>query len=186
MKTRYLILIFLIPVVFIACGGESIEYQKALDEEETVIPDQLANLIKVVFFEDVWTKAILTSDKAEIYFDSQQTKLIGNVIVEYFSKSSGQRLSKITADSAFIDDNSKDMIAYGNVVVWSDSANVKLETSILHWNNDKLIVFTNEAIKVTSSSEVIDGYGFESDLNFSYYKIYKVSGIKYEKISYSR
>lgn len=186
MKIIFLILIFLLPVVFIACGGDSIEYQKALDEEAMVKPNQLANLIKVVFFEDEWTKAILTSDKAEIYFDSQQTKLIGNVIVEYFSKFSGQRLSILNADSASIYDNTKDMIAWGNVVVISDSANVKLETSKLHWNNDKQIVFSNEKIIITTPSEVIDGYGFESDLYFSYFKIFKVSGVKYEKISHSR
>lgn len=186
MKIRYLILIFLLPIVFTACGGDSIEYQKALEEEATVKPDQLANFIKVNFFEDEWTKAILTSDRAEIYFNSQQTKLIGNVVVEYFSKFSGKRLSKLTSDNASIDDNTKDMIAWGKVVVWSDSAKVKLETSRLNWSNDKQIVFTNEAIKVTTPSEIINGYGFESDLNFSYYKIIKVSGVKYEKVSDSR
>lgn len=185
---KYFIKILPLSLLFslFACGGSSIEFQKALEEESSVKPDQLAYLIKVHFFEDDWTKAILTADRAEIYFNTNQTKLIGNVVVQYFSKFSGKRLSILSADNASIDDGTKDMIAWGNVVVFSDSANVKLETSKLHWSNDKQIVFTNEPIKVTSPSEIINGVGFESDLNFSYYKIFKVSGIKYEKISDSR
>lgn len=177
-QLKYVILITIIPIVFLGCGGDSIEYQKALEEESSIKPDQLANFIKVNFYEDSWTKAVLTSDRAEIYFGSQQTHLIGNVVVEYFSKNSGKRLSKLTADKATIDDNTKDMIATGNVVVWSDSARVKLETTKLQWSNDRQIVYTNEFIKVTTPSEIINGYGFESDLSFSYYKILKVSGIK--------
>lgn len=177
-KLKYLIRIFIIQFAFLACGGDSIEYQKALEEESSIKPDQLASFIKVNFYEDSWTKALLTSDLAEIYFGSQQTQLIGNVVVEYYSKFTGKRLSKLTADKATIDDNTKDMIATGNVVVWSDSARVKLETTKLQWSNDRQIVYTNEFIKVTTPSEVINGYGFESDLRFSYYKIIKVSGIK--------
>jgi hypothetical protein len=70
------------------------------------------------------------------------------------------------------------MMAIGNVVVWSDSAKVKLETSKLQWSNSRQIVYTNESVKVTTPSEIINGYGFESDLSLSYYKIIKVSGIK--------
>ncbi len=178
MKISHFILTFLIPLVFVACGGDSIEYQKALEEEASVKPDQLANFIKVLFYEDEWNKATLTADRAEIYFNSHQTHLIGNVVVETFSKFSGKRLSKLNADKAIIDDNTKDMFAEGNVIVWSDSNQVKLETSKLQWSNDRQIFFTNEAIKISTPSEIINGYGFESDLNFSFYKILKVSGIK--------
>jgi len=169
---------FLVNLFLFSCGGDAIEYQKALEEESGIKPDQLANLIKVIFYENEWTKAILTADRAEIYFEAQQTHLIGNLTVEYFSKFSGQRLSRLTADKAVVDDNTKDMMAIGNVVVWSDSAKVKLETSKLQWSNSRQIVYTNESVKVTTPSEIINGYGFESDLSLSYYKIIKVSGIK--------
>lgn len=177
-KIKNIISILLFQIIFFACGGDSIEYQKAIEEEASIKPDQLANFIKVNFYEDTWHKAILTADRAEIYFESQQTQLIGNVVVEYFSQYTGRRLSKLNADKATVDDNSKDMVAMGNVVVWSDSAKVKLETSKLQWSNEKQIVFTNEFIKVTTPTEIINGYGFESNLSFSYYKILKVSGIK--------
>lgn len=160
------------------CWDSTIEYQQALKEDAQIKPDQLANSITVNFFENNWTKAILTADRAEIYQSTQQTHIIGNVVVEYFSKTSGKRLSRLSCDSAIVDDNTKDMQALGNVVVFVDSSNIKLQTSKLFWNNEKQIVNTNEFITITTPNETIYGYGFESDLNFSFYKIYKVSGIK--------
>lgn len=174
----FILIISVINLFLWNCGSDSIEYQKALEEEAGIKPNQLANLIKVFFYENDWTKAILTADRAEIYFEAQQTQLIGNVVVEYFSKFSGKRLSRLTADKAIINDNTRDMMAEGNVIVWSDSAKVKLETTKLYWSNERQIVHTNEFIKVTTPSEIINGYGFESNLDLSYYKILKVSGIK--------
>ncbi|OGU56082.1 MAG: LPS export ABC transporter periplasmic protein LptC [Ignavibacteria bacterium GWF2_33_9] len=153
-------------------------YQKALKEDAKITADQIANNISVVFFDSTWTKAILKADRAEIYTTEKRTEIIGNVKVEYFSKITGNRLSILTCQEATVDDQTKNMEARGNVVVFSDSALVKMETSKLYWDNVNALIHTNENIVITTRRETIRGKGFESNLDLSNYKIYKVSGIQ--------
>lgn len=153
-------------------------YQKALKEDSKIKADQIANNIRVVFFDSTWTKAVLKADRAEIYSNEFRTEIIGNVKLEYYSKKSGSRMSLLTCTQATVDDKTKNMTAFGNVVVFSDSARVKLETYKLYWDNSKELIHTNEFIVITTPRETIRGYGFESKLDLSNYKIYKVSGIQ--------
>jgi LPS export ABC transporter protein LptC len=153
-------------------------YQKALKEDSKIIADQVANNISVIFFDSTWTKAILKADRAEIYTNEFRTEISGNVKLEYFSKKTGSRMSVLTCNKAIVDDKTKNMTAEGNVVVFSDSAGVKLETTRLHWDNQKELIYTKEYIVITTPRETIRGFGFESKLDLSNYKIYKVSGIQ--------
>ncbi len=101
----------------------------------------------------------------------------GGLRLELFNKS--QALTTwLIADSARIDDNSHDMYAFGNIVVFSDSTNTRLETSFLHWSHSQQKFFSNVFVRITSPSEIIEGFGFESDQHLKNYKIYKVSGVK--------
>ena len=153
-------------------------YQQALKEDAKITADQIANHITVVFFDSTWTKAILKADRAEIYTNEKRTEIIGHVKVEYFSKITGNRLSILTCQEATVDDNTKNMEARGNVKVFSDSALVTMETSKLNWDNLRALIHTNDNIVITTRREIIRGKGFESNLDLSNYKIYKVSGIQ--------
>ena len=82
----------------------------------------------------------------------------------------------MSCDSAEIDDRTKNMLAKGNVLVWSDSSRTKLETSVLHWDNKTQLFYSTEFVTIDSPEEKIQGYGFESDQNLKYYRIFKVSG----------
>jgi LPS export ABC transporter protein LptC len=170
--------IIISSIILLGCFRDDTEYKKAIKEESNVLPDQIAHNIEVVFFDSAHKKAILKAMQAEVYYSNSTTILNGDVRLEYFSKSSGKRLSILTADNASIDDKSKDMFAKGNVVVLSDSAKVTLSTTSLAWSNQKQIIYTNDYITIKTPTETINGYGFESNLDLSNYKIYKVSGIK--------
>lgn len=179
MKIFFKILLFLtFTIILFGCFRDDSEYQKALQEESKVLPDQIANNIEVVFFDSAYTKAILTALQAEVYYSNSSTILKGGVKLEYFSKMTGKRLSILTAENATIDDKSKDMFARGNVVVVSDSANVTMTTNSLAWSNERQIIYTKDYVTIKTPTETINGYGFESNLDLSNYKIYKVSGIK--------
>jgi LPS export ABC transporter protein LptC len=175
---RYILLLEFGLIFLTGCFHDDTEYQKAVQEETKIIPDQIANNIQVIFFDSASTKAVLTAARAEVFNNTSITQLKGGVKVEYFSKTTGKRLSLLTSDSATIDDKSKDMFAYGNVYVLSDSTGVTLRTQTLAWNNTKQIIYSNDFITLKTATETINGSGFESNLNLSNYKIYKVTGIK--------
>jgi LPS export ABC transporter protein LptC len=139
-------------------------------------PDQTSWDNDVLFIDSSFTKARLKAKRGRVYEKRMQTVLDGGLYVEFYSKWTKKRMSHLTADTAEINDRTKDMLARGNVIVISDSSNTKVETSLLHWNNQTQMFYSTEFVKVTSPKEVIQGYGFESDQNLVNYKIFRVSG----------
>ena len=112
-----------------------------------------------------------------VYDQRQETRLDTAVVVEFMNKNS-QRIGVLTADSAVVDDKTRNMVAYGNVKVVSDSTHTTLQTPVLMWNNKTQKLYTTEKIHIKSPTEIIDGTGMESDQYLKNYKIFKVSGIK--------
>lgn len=175
--TSYIGFIFCISMLLMSCTEvkkparteiEKFGLQKA--------PDQVSWNVEVFFIDSSYTKAKLNADMGRVYFDEKKTYLDGHVKVEFFSAETGQRTTLMTADSAEIDDGTRNMLARGNVVIYSDSSRTKVETSVLHWDNKTQMFYSQEFVKIDSPKEKIQGYGFESDQTLKNNKIYKVSG----------
>ena len=66
------------------------------------------------------------------------------------------------------------MIARDNVVLVSNKSE-KLETEKLVLNEQKDKVYTNEKVIITTKNE--EGVGFESSLDFTDYKLSKITGV---------
>lgn len=172
----YLMVFLIIISVFYSCNDEKAVPQQVIEEKDILQPDIISTNITVSFVDSSFTKAILKADKAKVFNERKKTYFEGNVKADFFSSKLKQRVSWLTSDSAEVDDNTKDMLAKGNVVVVSDSNNTRLETSILHWDNKTQKLFSTEFVTITSPQEDIRGWGFESDINLTHYRIFKVSG----------
>lgn len=175
MKFKILIFLFFIAVLFSACGSKD---QKAVSKDFLSYDPEINQLVwnmKVKFIDSSYTKAILYADRGRVYPKKMQTIMEGNIRVEFLSKISN-RLSLLTADSVVVDDNTRDMTAYGRVIIISDSTHTRLETSLLQWRNKDQKLYSTEFVKIKSPNESIQGYGFESDASIRNYKIFKVSG----------
>lgn len=178
MVIKTVIYIICLSFLFLGCN-ESASYKNNVKESQTEIkPDQTGNFIEVAFIDSTRIKALLKADKSRIYQNRLETFLDKNIKVEFYSKFSHKRVSLLTADSAKIDDRTRDMMAWGNVVVIADSSGTKIETSLLMWNNKTQKLYSTEFVTITSPNEKIQGYGFESDQNLTNYKIFKVSGVQ--------
>lgn len=173
-----LIIIF-INFVFMGCNTETKEpSEQKISPEEFHLPDQLATNIVVDFIDTSFLKARLWAKTAKVYYTRAETELLDSIRVEFYSKSTGRRASVLTADSAKIDDRTKDMYAFGRVIVVSDSPKTILRTTLLEWKNRAQKIYSNEYVEIIRPDEEIRGYGFESDVNLTNYRIFKVSGIK--------
>ncbi len=130
------------------------------------------------FMDSMAVKAILHAGWASVYDTRQETQLGGGVKVEFLSKFTGQVVSTLTADSALIDDRTKDMTARGNVVVVSTTPTGQrtVRTTLMMWSNTRQKLHSTEFVSIVAPQEQLQGYGFESDQNLERYTIYKVSG----------
>ncbi len=173
----YILLICVSLVILISCDeGKVVPKMKNDIHNLETQPDQISYETEVFFADSSFTKAILKAKRARVYQARFETILDGGVYVQFFQRQSSKKVSYLTSDSARIDERTKNMLAGGNVIVISDSTNTKLETSLLEWDNTTQKLYSTEYVKVTSPSETIQGYGFESDQSLSNYKIFKVSG----------
>ncbi len=184
MKKFLKIYLIIAALVLFSCQKSKVAPNKINDSINVdVAPDQISWDATVYFVDSSYTKAVLKANRARVYNDRQETVLDRGVQVDFLTKKTGERESKLTADSAKIDDRTKDMLASGNVVVIADSTNTKLETPVLEWNNEERKLYSTEFVRITSPSETIEGYGFESNLSLTNYKIFKVSGTQKTSIN---
>ncbi len=179
-KNTYLLLIIFSVALFAeACENPHEENAKKADTLITgITPDQTGWGVTVNFYDSSCTKAILQAGRTRIYQKRYETVLDRKIEVQFFSKKTKKRVSKLTSDSAIVDDRTKNIVAKGHVIIIAESSGTKLKTSILHWNNKTQKLYSTEFVKITSPSETLEGWGFESDQNLNNYKIYKVKGIK--------
>ncbi|MGQ9818432.1 MAG: LPS export ABC transporter periplasmic protein LptC [Candidatus Kapaibacteriales bacterium] len=175
-----MLVITLFLLLFVASCKKNEEIQKGtlFQQHFLELPDQIAKNIQVDFIDTSFLKARLWAKTAKVYYSRKETLLKDSIKVEFYSKSSQKIISILTADSAKIDDATKDMFAYGHIVVVSDSPKTLLKTTQLQWKNQAQKLYSSEYIEITRSEEEIRGYGFESDINLNNYKIFNVSGIK--------
>ncbi len=182
MKKYNIIFFLLLLVGLVAIQSCDEPIQKINPKADTLItdvtPDQTGWNVKVYFLDSSLTKAILNAGRTRVYQKRFETVLDEGLEVEFFSTETGKRVSHLTADSAIVDDRSKNIVAKGHVVIIADSSQTKLETSVLHWNNKTRKLYSTEYVKITSATETLEGWGFESDENLTNYKVYKVKGIK--------
>ncbi len=66
-------------------------------------------------------------------------------------------------------------------VVMIDENNVKLETELLYWDQEKDLIYTDRFVKITSADEIMVGFGLESDSHLRHRRIKKVSATMYLK-----
>ncbi|MCB0701676.1 MAG: LPS export ABC transporter periplasmic protein LptC [Candidatus Kapaibacterium sp.] len=174
-------LFFLYFILLIACSNDKKEVKKlfAIDQVKDS-PDQISYDFSVFFMDSSLVKAFLKADRARIYEKQKETKLDSHVVVDFYSKENGKKVSNLVADSVTIDDATKNMIAMGNVVVVSDSNKTTVKTSVLEWHNDTRKLTSDKYVKIISPDQEIEGIGFESDETLKNYTIYKVKGVKYK------
>lgn len=171
--------LLLAVIAFQSCSDDRGAKPKTMsDKVEKGAPDQISINPEVVFVDSSFTKAVLNAGRARIYQQRMETWLDGGLKLDFFSKKSGSRMSHLVADSAKIDDKTRDMFAFGNVVVVSDSTGSRLETQVLEWNNRTQRLYSNEFVRINTPNETIEGYGFESDPSLKNYRISRVSGVK--------
>lgn len=172
---------FILLCLSFSCSEEKKEVKTMFAIEDIKdSPDQISYDFSVYFMDSSLVKAFLKADRARIYDKQKETKLDSHVVVDFYSKENGKKVSNLIADSVTIDDATKDMIAMGNVEVVSDSTKTKINTSMLKWHNDTRKLTSDQYVKIISPEQEIEGIGFESDETLKNYTIYKVKGVKYK------
>ena len=173
---KTILFVFLFVCVFVACQNPENAKPTVVAFEQEELPDQICFDLTIAFVDSSTTKAIVQARRARVFNDSNLTFLDSGVFVQFFDEN-GVKTGTLTAEKVKIDDITKDMFATGKVVAISNNSNTKLETEELDWINNTRKIYSNVFVRITTTTEIIRGYGLESDDQLSNYSIFKVTGI---------
>ena len=114
------------------------------------------------------------------YREKSITLLSDSIQVDFFDKY-GRHTSVLTSLGGKIFDRKQDMIAYGNVIVISDSG-VTLNTDTLYWDNKRQKVISRIPVIFTTFADTLHGDSFESDPDLTNYQITNPRGLSNNKL----
>ena len=178
MNSKFCFIFLIVVFIFASCreAGHKINTDNTEADSLEQKADQISSELKIVLIDSAYTKAIVKSDRGQVFTSENYSLLDGNVKVVFYSKT-GRSNVVLTAEEVKIDDITKNMFAKGNVVVVSDSTHTRLETQELSWNNLNKKIHSDVAVTINTPREIINGVGLESDEQLRNYKIFKVTGV---------
>jgi LPS export ABC transporter protein LptC len=114
------------------------------------------------------------------YRKKSVTLLSDSIRVDFFDKE-GHHTSVLTSLGGEVLDVKQDMVAYGNVVVVSDSG-ITLRTDTLYWDNKRQKVISKIPVIFTTLTDTLFGDSFESDPDLTNYQITNPRGKSGKKL----
>jgi len=173
---RVMILLLMTTFVLASCAPEERAPQNPVYIPPDAPDDESWNST-ILFTDSVATKARLKVGHARRYLTRMETLLDSGVYIEFYARD-GSLSATLIADSARIDDRTKDMSAYGTVHVVSDRNKTTVDTDYLNWSNERRLLYSDAQVKVMDRGRgrFLEGKGFESDESLHNYKINNASG----------
>jgi LPS export ABC transporter protein LptC len=78
----------------------------------------------------------------------------------------GAKNAELTAESGEVEDDTKNTVARGNVVVVNAEGN-RLTSEILYWDNARELIHTDQFFRFEDGDQVLTGIGLETDPDLS-------------------
>ena len=108
-------------------------------------------------------------------FRKKKTTFVDSGITVDFYNSEGDITSTLTAKRGILYENTKDLIAYENVVVHSTDER-KLETEELRWYDEEQKIVAPLFVKITTEKGYEEGNNLESNTDLTHFTIWNVRG----------
>jgi LPS export ABC transporter protein LptC len=162
--------VILFPIIlslFLSCVGKSSDSEA----ESTAVeyPDQ-----------ESWNSTVTITNEGKmvsvvqaahyVKYAKRNMSYISEGLKADFYNEHGQHTSVLTSEGGEVNDLLQDMIAYGNVIVKSDSGTT-LYSDTLKWDNKRQKIISEIPVMITSDTDTLYGDSFISDQNLENYEI---------------
>ena len=167
-------------LLFTACENDEAAIDDLLAKME--LGKELATEVEILYSDSAIIQARILAPEMVIDLDrsKENQEFTKGIKVDFFD--GFQHVSStLTGDYAIRYTRDAKVVVQDNVV-WESKAGDKLETGELIWDEKSEKIYTNKFVVITRPDEIIQGYGFEADQDFSNARINAVTGrIKVEK-----
>jgi len=169
---RYFFLLSL-SFLFFFCNSQKVKPKINSDITVTELPAQESWNSTITFTDSGKIQAVMKVGHLRMYEKRKETLIDGFQHVDFYNPA-GIKTTTLTSLRGRVDDATKDLYAFENVVAVNDSG-MRLESEMLMWRNKDQKIVTDKFVTITTPTEKIQGYGFESDQHLQNYKIYKIT-----------
>lgn len=160
---------------FVACTSDEVK-EKVMNERVN-LPLETGKNIYLTYTDSGFTKAKMFAPMLERYANDERAETVMQKgITAYFYGKNASVESFLKAKYAVRYDREKKMIARNDVVLVSRKGDT-LNTEELIWDEVKHKIYSDKFVKITTKDEIIMGDGFESNSEFTKYKIFSIRGI---------
>jgi LPS export ABC transporter protein LptC len=168
MKNIYGINIFILIIILLlgGCSGdEAISTDRSGEKASTT--EQVLLNSQINLSQDGRTTAVIEADYIEKRFGAKNT--YAKVITAHFYDSTGVETSWLVADSGEVAEQNNQLEVWGNVHVTTKDS-ITLDTESLKWDQLKNRVITEDFVEIHTKTDIIRGYGFESDRTLNHHR----------------
>lgn len=166
----------LIFIIFLcsSCENDIVEVQRFVDKNEVTI--ETAKGIEMLYSDSAIVRVKIISPTLLRHLDKRNPhqEFPDGIDVEFFGDRGGVA-SHLTAKNALRYEKENKIIIRDSVV-WVSQKKERLETEELIWEEEADRVYTNKFVTIIREQEIIYGYGFESNQDFTEYKINAIEG----------
>ncbi len=162
-RTLLLLAGLLALILVVGCAPEQEGHQVPGGE----LPDQQLFNSSQTETADGVPRWILKSDRTEKFTDREEAELYG---VTMFFYRDGELFSTLTAERGRANLTTKNMFAWGNVVIVTEDGR-RLETEELHYDNQSGYIFNDVFDRFTHGEDVMTGIGMEATPDFEYFTL---------------
>lgn len=169
------LLFFVIIVVsFVACENDLSEIERFIAKDDLQI--EKAKEVSILYSDSAIVRIRIDAPVLHNYLDVVEPRKIfpEGVSVEFFDEKAEVQ-SQLTAQYAIHYTKLSQLVARDSVMVISPY-NEKLETEELIWDDKKQQIYSDKFVKVSTLDEIIYGYGFRANQDFTSWEIRKVQG----------
>ena len=157
-----------------SCENDLAEVERMVNKDE--IKYETMNDVELLYSDSAILRVKVMGDKMLRYLDvnTPTQEFPVGVNVDFFDQR-GRTQSELTSKYA-IRFEKKNEIIVRDSVVWESKAGDRLETEELIWDEKSNKVYTKKFVKITRPGEIIYGYGFEANQDFTRWEINAITG----------
>lgn len=157
-----------------ACTNDVEEVRR--QTRDTLFPVSSTRNVEMLYSDSARLRSRIRAPRRDTYLGEKEYIEFPEGIQVLFFEADGKESGQLKARYAISYSKEDRMIARNDVQMWNAEGK-KLNTEELIWDQKSGRIFSEKFSKITSREEVIYGDGFESNQDFSSYRIVKIRGI---------
>jgi LPS export ABC transporter protein LptC len=172
---RYSILFLFLFIFLLTSCENDLEEIKSVATSDELKYETMKN-VELLYSDSAILRVKVMGDKMLRFLDVNTPKqeFPEGIKVDFFDQR-GRTQSELTARYALRFEKKNEIIVRDSVV-WESKKNEKLETEELIWDEKINKVYTKKFVKITRPGEIVYGYGFEANQDFTRWEINAITG----------